>query len=100
MGLMNDLDDAKYDAAPPPAYSDYGSDDEPRHSKNMSVVIEAGKVKNVAAKLAIDPSAMLPGSKAPKPSQKEQSAVDNNSNLSRPAPPSSNRKSVEKKKKS
>merc|ERR1712048_1487172 len=104
-------DDEKYEQmeAPPAAYSDYGSDmeeeehfgdlePEPQsrqesvHSKHLSVAIEAGKVKNAAAKLAIDPTAMLPGASAPKipkPNASEM-AMDEDASaaaLSRPAAP-------------
>merc|ERR1712048_866176 len=108
-------DDEKYEQmeAPPAAYSDYGSDmeqadeeehfgdlepeqqsrQESIHSKHLSVAIEAGKVKNAAAKLAIDPTAMLPGASAPKipKSNASEMAMDEDASaaaaLSRPAAP-------------
>ena len=111
--IVHEYDDLKsMEKPPPPAYSDYGDDNmndiapeeleeehfgdilPSNHSKNMSVAIEAGKVKNVAAKLAIDPTAMLPGAKIPKPVRNEEvKPIENNASLAKPAAPAKRKKS-------
>merc|ERR1712154_332471 len=79
LNLINDdyKEIAMENKPPPPAFSDFEDDDnDEQHfgdidpSQNQNYGIEAGKVKNVAAKLAIDPTAMLPGNKGP-PKQKK-----------------------------
>ena len=123
--LMGDVDEHKgmdFDKPPPPAYSDYEDDDiapeeqeeehfadiapdaNPNHAKKLSVAIEAGKVKNVAAKLAIDPKAMLPGAKGPSTYRRRQPSsprspveIKSNASLSKPVQPKKKKKAKKKK---
>jgi len=99
LGDVDDNKEMREDmAAPPPAYSDYEDNDEefgdieqPSHqSNNMSIAIEKGRVSNIAARLAIDPTAMRPGNKGPPRKKKaanepeQPREIDSSANLSRP----------------